>query len=230
MVVKSGPHARIEARMLAQLKAQGASVPEVLGLAPNLLFLEALSEDRPGEGSWRFAADTLRELHDAPAPNTLYGWDEDYAFGALAIENTQSENWVEFWGQHRILAPAKGLPPGIGPRLARLVEGLGDLLPATPRPSLLHGDLWAGNIVFGAAPQVWLIDPACYIGHSEVDLAMLNLFGSPGPEFDKRYGALEAGWQERRAVYTLWPALVHFRLFGSNYRGLVERLLSELGV
>lgn len=75
-----------------------------------------------------------------------------------------------------------------------------------------------------------LIDPACYRGHGEVDLAMLSLFGAPGPAFAAGYGALEPGAETRRPIYRLWPAIVHLRLFGGGYRGLVERLLDEAGV
>ncbi|MGI8705884.1 MAG: fructosamine kinase family protein [Sphingomicrobium sp.] len=75
-----------------------------------------------------------------------------------------------------------------------------------------------------------LIDPACYYGDPEVDLAMLDLFGSPGEAFREAYGPLESGWRERRPVYQLFPALVHLCLFGSGYAGMVDRLLARLSV
>jgi fructosamine-3-kinase len=74
-----------------------------------------------------------------------------------------------------------------------------------------------------------LIDPACFHGHAEADFAMLALFASPPSAFWESYGAVEAGLAERRPVYQLWPALVHLRLVGARYRGLVERLLAKLG-
>lgn len=230
MIAKIGPNARVEARMLCALKEAGAPVPDVLGVAPGILFLEPLTETHTEPGSWAMVGQALKSLHSAQPPQALFGWDEDYAFGAVPIKNDQSDNWAEFWRAHRLLAPAQGLPPGLAPRIARLAERLHEILPKTPEFSLLHGDLWSGNIMFGSGARAWFIDPACYVGHSEVDLAMLNLFGSPGPGFEEEYGALDDGWQERRAVYTLWPALVHFQLFGSNYRGMIERLLTQLGV
>ena len=75
-----------------------------------------------------------------------------------------------------------------------------------------------------------LIDPACYWGHAEVDLAMLDLFGRPGPGFREAYGAPEPGEAERAPLYKLWPALVHLRLFGRSYRGMVEGFLEAAGV
>ena len=43
-------------------------------------------------------------------------------------------------------------------------------------PARLHGDLWAGNLLWTADGGV-LIDPAAHGGHRETDLAMLALFG-----------------------------------------------------
>ena len=74
-----------------------------------------------------------------------------------------------------------------------------------------------------------LIDPACYHGHTEVDLAMLGLFDQPDAAFYEAYGLLEPGHDERTAIYRLWPALVHLRLFGAGYRPMVERLLQATG-
>jgi fructosamine-3-kinase len=106
---------------------------------------------------------------------------------------------------------------------------MADLLPAAPPPALLHGDLWGGNILVNDGKLAALIDPACYHGDREVDLAMLALFGEPPPSFWESYGELEPGWEERRALYQLFPALVHLRLFGASYGSLVDRLLRRFG-
>jgi fructosamine-3-kinase len=75
-----------------------------------------------------------------------------------------------------------------------------------------------------------MIDPACYHGHAEVDLAMLELFGAPPKAFWQGYGPEEPGRAERRAIYQLFPALVHFRLFGAGYQSMVARLLLAAGI
>jgi fructosamine-3-kinase len=94
---------------------------------------------------------------------------------------------------------------------------------------LLHGDLWGGNILVTGDQVSGLIDPACYHGHTEVDLAMLGLFDQPNAAFYEAYGSLEPGHDERTPIYRLWPALVHLRLFGTGYRPMVERLLQATG-
>jgi len=96
-------------------------------------------------------------------------------------------------------------------------------------PSLLHGDLWGGNILGNAGQVVGLIDPACYYGDREVDFAMLTLFDNPPNPFFEAAG-LEAGWRERLDAYRLWPLLVHLRLFGTSYVPHVVGCLDRLGV
>ena len=88
-------------------------------------------------------------------------------------------------------------------------------------PSRLHGDLWAGNILADRDGRPWLIDPAAYGGHREIDLAMLRLFGTPGGErvfaaYDETW-PLADGHEERVALWQLLPLLVHAVLFGGGY-------------
>lgn len=91
--------------------------------------------------------------------------------------------------------------------------------PAEP-PSRLHGDLWSGNLIAGVDGQPWLIDPAAYGGHREVDLAMLQLFGSPAQPlfdaYDEAYPRSD-GYEERVALWQILPLLVHAVLFGGGY-------------
>jgi fructosamine-3-kinase len=99
-------------------------------------------------------------------------------------------------------------------------------------PARLHGDLWAGNLLWAADHRVWLIDPAAYGGHREVDLAMLRLFGAPDPRALAAYAEahpLAAGHEERVALYQLLPLLVHAVLFGGGYGASAERAARRYG-
>jgi fructosamine-3-kinase len=126
------------------------------------------------------------------------------------------------------MATARTLDRPWRERIARLAELMPELLPADPSAALLHGDLWSGNILVKNGRLAAFIDPACYYGDAEVDLAMLALFDTPPDAFWDAYGNLEEGWETRRTVYQLFPALVHFRLFGPTYAGMVDRLLARL--
>ena len=227
-VAKSGPAARAEAEMLAAIAASGAPAPAVLAVSDDVLVMEDLGGDTGLTGAWGDLGRAVARLH--AATGACHGWPRDHAFGRVAIPNAPAATWPDFWAQRRLRAGIEELPPALGRRIDRLCAGLSDRLPSAPRPALLHGDLWVGNVVAHYGRVRGLIDPACYHGHDEVDLAMLHLFGRPDPAFRAAYGPAEPGHAERAPVYTLWPALVHLRLFGAGYRGLVDGLLDACGV
>ena len=232
LVAKGGITAPAEADMLRAIAATGAPAPEVVGVADDVLVMGAVaSEGRLDGAAWADLAEALGRLHrPTGAP---YGWPVDHAFGAVAIRNARSDDWVAFWAKNRLRCHLPHVEPGLAARLELLAERLGDFVPARPPSVLLHGDLWGGNVLVGQAQdadcRVNLIDPACYYGHREVDVAMLTLFDNPPPRFFEAIG-LEAGWRERLPVYRLWPLLVHLRLFGSGYRGQVSGALDRLGL
>nr|WP_272490665.1 fructosamine kinase family protein [Mesobacterium pallidum] len=226
MVVKTGPLVDREGRMLEAMAVRGAPVPQVLGQSGTLLLIEALPETRPARDGWAKVSTALKHLH--ALEGTGYGWPEDYAFGSVESPNGATIDWPGFWAERRLLPSLPHLPASLRPRIEALARALPNLLPRRPAPALLHGDLWSGNLLFTDAGP-YLIDPACYHGDAEVDLGMLHLFGSPSADFHAAYGPLPAGWQARRPVYQLWPALVHLRLFGAGYQALVERLLTTTG-
>lgn len=223
-VVKDGPDPPAEAAMLRAIRATGAPAPTVLAAGPGALVMEHLASG--GGDADADLGRAIAKLH--AATGWRYGWESDYAFGPVAIGNGWREAWPTFWGEHRLLCHLAHIDAGLARRIEGLAASLPGRLPARPRPALLHGDLWRGNVLVDGACISGLIDPACYYGHAEVDLAMLSLFGRAGPAFREAYGAAEPGFAERVPVYQLWPALVHLRLFGSGYRDMVEGMLSAL--
>jgi fructosamine-3-kinase len=226
VVAKTGPMVEREARMLRAMCMAGAPVPEVLHAGPNLILLEYLDETPPGPESWRALGAALALLHGSEGES--YGWAENYAFGPVEIRNGFKDTWPAFWAENRLRPFLGAVPEETAARLDELCEGLPELLPERPRPALLHGDIWTGNALF-SGDDAYFIDPACYYGDGEVDLAMLHLFGQPPAEFAEGYGAMRDGHEDRRPIYQLFPALVHLRLFGAGYHGLVSRLLDHAG-
>ena len=140
------------------------------------------------------------------------------------------KSWPAFWAERRLLPSCPHVASPLARRIETLAADLPNRLPELSAPSLLHGDLWGGNILAGSNKVTALIHPACYYGHGEVDIAMLNVFDGPSRAFYDAYNALEPGWKERLIIYQTLASLVHVRLFGSGYRPMVERLLSEAGV
>jgi fructosamine-3-kinase len=168
----------------------------------------------------------LAALHRARSSGR-WGWERPNYVGSLPQRNEPAATWAEFWRDRRLepqLRLAAGAARDTGPRREweRLFDRLPELLAAAEDDgtSLLHGDLWSGNVL-SAAGDPALIDPAVYRGHREVDLAMTELFGG----FDARFHAayeeawpLRPGYREvRRGIYQLYYLLVHVTLFGGGY-------------
>jgi fructosamine-3-kinase len=227
-VAKQSPSVAVEAAMLRAIAAAGLPAPMVEGEHDGVLLLQHVENDGVFSArAWTDAGAAIRALHERTGET--FGWPVDYAIGTVAFDNRESEDWPRFWGEQRLVATASLLDRPWRERIERLVPRLADLLPAKPPPALLHGDLWTGNMLVRDGRLVGLVDPACYHGDAEVDLAMLALFSTPPDEFSRAYGPLEPGWRERRPIYQLFPALAHVRLWGAGYHAMVDRLLGALG-
>ena len=95
-------------------------------------------------------------------------------------------------------------------------------------PTLLHGDLWSGNYLISTEGRPYLIDPAVYYGHREVDIAMTKLFGGFGADFYAAYWehfSRDSNETARNDLYQLYYLLVHLNLFGASYYNSVKGIL-----
>lgn len=228
LVAKGGPNVAAEAAMLRALAAVGARVPAVEGEYGTVLLIDHVANDGVmSPKAWTDIGAAVAALH--AHRGEAYGWPVDYALGTVALDNREGRDWVRFWGEQRLIAVSALLDRPWRARVEALAHRLDALVPRDPPPALLHGDLWAGNLLVADGRLAAFIDPACYYGHAEVDLAMLCLFGAPPEEFWAAYGGRDDGWEERLPVYQLFPALVHLRLFGATYAPMVDRLLAEAG-
>jgi len=246
VVVKSGAgglagQLALEARMLADLRAAEVVVPEVLAVDADRLVLSWIDHDGGGlDRAGRAAlADQLAALHARPQPGG-FGYDYDTVIGSLPQPNPSEPSWCAFFRAHRLLGPAERareeglLDAGVHRRLEALAARLEELIVEPPHPELLHGDLWAGNVLAkGGRPVAW-IDPAVYRGHGEMELAFALLFGPLDRRSVERYAErrpLEPGFEPTRcAIYQLYHLLNHLRLFGRGYLGAIANRLESLGL
>ncbi len=228
-----------EAFMLRELKSRSSlPVPEVYYSDDHLLIMQWL----PSDGSLttkaqQHAAELLADLHSQPFDH--FGYSQDTLIGPLHQPNPQTDNWLAFFRDHRLLYMAKealreqALPQQLYDRLEKLADQLADYICEPAHPSLLHGDLWGGNIIAGKNGISGFIDPALYCGHPEIELAFTTMFNTFSAPFFDAYEAitpLEPGFfKERREIYNLYPTLVHVRLFGASYLPPIDRVLRKLG-
>ncbi|MEA3032895.1 MAG: hypothetical protein QOH86_911 [Sphingomonadales bacterium] len=227
-VAKKSPSVAAEAAMLRALALAGCPVPAVEAEYENVLLLAYVENDGVfSTKAWADLGQRLGGLHGHVS--TAFGWPVDYAIGTVAFDNRETSDWPRFWGEQRLIAAAAVLDRPWRERVDRLARRLPDLLPASPPAALLHGDLWTGNILVRDGSVVGFIDPACYHGDAEVDLAMLELFCSPPEVFHEAYGSPAPGWRQRLPLYQLFPALVHVRLWGPSYHAMADRLLTAFG-
>jgi fructosamine-3-kinase len=230
-LIKTRPRApatffAVEARGLSWLRdAGGAAVPEVLACAEDCLVISWVEPGQPSPEAAENLGRRLAVTHGTGAES--FGAAEDGFIGTLPLPNKPADSWAEFFATRRVLpylraardrgAVTAGDAAAVEEVLRRLDE-LGG--PAEP-PARIHGDLWSGNVLWGADGNAWLVDPAAHGGHRETDLAMLGLFGTPHlpiilDAYDEA-AELADGWQSRVPLHQLHPLLVHAVLFGGGY-------------
>ncbi|MEM6800443.1 MAG: fructosamine kinase family protein [Bacteroidota bacterium] len=183
---------------------------------------------------WENFAQNLALLH--LNSQDQFGLDHDNFIGALPQSNRQHDSWIDFFIEERIepmLSMAirkQELKVSIRTDFEVLYKILPEIIP-TESPSLLHGDLWGGNIITNSEGKACIIDPAVYYGHREMELAFMSLFDSQPLAFYEAYHEvypLENGFGDRFDIYNLYPLLVHVNLFGGSYAASVKRILKSV--
>lgn len=195
------------------------------------LILEWTERGEAKNNTWENFGHALAYMHKIEQP--FFGFKEDNYIGSLKQVNTSSSNWGEFYGQYHLIPLIKKLKEqnkiekDVVKNVENLCLKLNEIFPKES-PSLLHGDLWAGNYMVSKQQEILLIDPAVYNGHREIDLGMTRLFGGFPSYFYEAYKdvyPLDNNWEERLPFSQLYPLLVHSVLFGGYYVDQVKQIL-----
>ncbi|WP_328350490.1 fructosamine kinase family protein [Streptomyces sp. NBC_00445] len=223
--------AQAEAAGLRWLAAAGAvRVPEVHGHDRHWLVSDRVPPGAPTPAAAARFGGELAALRASGAP--AFGAPPpdgpvDAYIGLAPMRNSPGTDWPQWYAEHRVLPYLRRAVDDGTIRAAeaavieRVCERLPELAGPAEPPARLHGDLWNGNVLWGADGHAWLIDPAAHGGHRETDLAMLRLFGCPHLDLVldgyQQTAPLAEGWTDRVGLHQLFPLLVHAVLFGRGY-------------
>jgi fructosamine-3-kinase len=228
----------IEAWMLGYLNDRSSlPVPAVLFESDDILLLEYVENDGAGigDGAQVHAARLLADLHSVHGE--AFGLERDTVIGGLHQPNPSSASWREFFVQQRLLlmggrARDEGaLPTGCYERIERLCARIDRWIEEPAHPSLIHGDMWGGNVLASDDHITGFVDPAIYYADPEIELAFSTLFSTFGAAFFDSYRELRPldpdFFEVRMPIYNLYPLLVHAVLFGPGYGRTVNTTLER---
>jgi fructosamine-3-kinase len=201
-------------------------------LKRSLLILNYIHTKPTTDIFWDNFGKQLNQLHQNQSSS--FGLDSPNYIGNIPQSNQWCSTWTEFYVTQRLepqvkIAFENGLLKGLNRKFEKFYYNLDSLFPEEP-PSLIHGDLWSGNFISGENNMPWLIDPAIYFGHREMDIGMTLLFGGFNRNFYEAYNSekpLEKKWEERVPLTQLYPLLVHANIFGSSYEASVQSVLNR---
>lgn len=228
-----------EAKNLQMIHATGAiQVPQVLGVGQldekEYLMMECIESADKHANYWHDFGEKLAHLHKNTS-SLGHGLDYTNFIGAATQENSWKKDGVDFFIENRLNKQVdralydRKITPELAENFQRLYEKLPDLLPHEA-PALIHGDLWSGNAMVNEQGLVTLVDPCCYYGLREAELAFTTMFGGFDTKFYEAYHAtfpIEKGFHERIPLYNLYPLMVHVNLFGEGYLPAVNKILAS---
>ncbi len=204
-------------------------VPEVIEASEEGLLFEYLE---PGSEDSLALAQGLAELHQSE--ESRFGFESNNFIGLTEQRNSWSKNWPEFFIKRRLRFQAQlGEDKGWfreSEEFEAYLERVRLILSEDEiQPSLLHGDLWSGNVYWSSKGPA-LIDPAVYFGDSEADLAFSEMFGGFSSQFYQKYFSLRkktSAYSIKKRIYNLYHLMNHANIFGGSY---CQQVRHELGV
>jgi len=170
-----------------------------------------------------------------------YGFDFDTQIGGLKQINSKAKNWKEFYADRRLyyifdlINKKKPMDKAINTKIDLLIKKIDNFIPTNPTPSLLHGDLWEGNILFKNKKFAGFIDPGSFYGHNELEVSYLRWFNPIfiDDSFLDKYNdhiKIDKCYLEYEPIYQLYYSLLNVYLWDRVYVEDVRNLLNRIKI
>ena len=183
--------------------------------------------------------DAIISLHSKKSDN--YGFNFDTQIGGLQQLNSNSKNWVEFYRDKRLfyifdlINKNQPMDKTINTKIEVLLKKIDNFIPNKPNPSLLHGDLWEGNILFKNKKFSGFIDPGSFYGHNELEVSYLRWFDPRfiDRNFLERYSdhiSIDKYYVNYEPIYQLYYSLLNVYLWDRSYIENVGDLLDKIKI
>ena len=227
-----------EKNSLSYLANITSLVPKIKFNSNELLIIDYIENNDIKDKNYQvILAEVISKIHQNT--NNRYGFQFDAQIGALKQTNEFIDNWVVFFREKRLnsifelINNDDPMTNNINQKIEKLLKNIHNLIPNNPIPRLLHGDLWAGNILYNNGKLVGLIDPGIFFGHNELEIAYLTWFNFVNEEFLKIYSniiPIERDYFEYEPIYQLYYCLLNVHLWDRIYIKEVEKLLNKIKI
>ena len=155
--------------------------PSIINYNDNFLIISFINndDDQPNQTNSDLL-NSIISLHFKKSED--YGFNFDTQIGGLRQINSSSKNWLEFYRDKRLnyildlVNKNQPMDETINTKIDFFINKIDNFIPNKPRSSLLHGDLWEGNILFKNKKFVGFIDPGSFYGHNELEVSYLRWF------------------------------------------------------
>tara|TARA_Y100000590_G_scaffold242802_1_gene272902 strand:- start:321 stop:1187 length:867 start_codon:yes stop_codon:yes gene_type:complete len=210
--------------------------PKIYYHKKDLLVMNYIEHDNIKDKNFeKELAENISAIHSVN--NDRYGFNFDTPIGGLKQPSEYSDNWVDFYRENRLgmifnqICFSNPMPNSVNKKIDKILTNLENFIPKNPIPSLIHGDLWEGNIFYNKGRLVGLIDPGIYFAHKELEISYLTWFKLVTKKFLVHYSEkheIDKNYPEYEPIYQLYFSLLNVHLWSRDYINDAKSLVDKI--